>query len=311
MPLPENFPVVVVTRMSLSFPVLLSAVPLHSIDRQKDKEFQNLERCWFTDGGVCSNFPLHFFDGPLPRRPTFSIDLTQKPDDTAEADLVPEMDNHNMPSPMDRWNRFDCTVFADPAKPAVDKPPLGQLTGFLGTLIATMQNWNDATQSRLPGYRDRIVRIPLTSKQGGLNLNMPPELVTFLAEQGEKCAVEILRHFDPEDPARHSVMTWDNHRWIRLRTILSGLEKMCEQAVTACENPENGDRGLEKWLEELKPDAQGHFRTPSYRPTGAQIEAARETIKRLRDLSAVWKEAGTAAKNSPRPRPVLRPRPQV
>ena len=70
------------TRMSLSFPVLLSAIPLHSIDRSREPENQKLERGWFTDGGACSNFPLHFFDSPLPRRPTFSIDLTSKPTGT-------------------------------------------------------------------------------------------------------------------------------------------------------------------------------------------------------------------------------------
>ena len=34
------------------------------------------ERRWFSDGGISSNFPVHFFDSPVPTRPTFAIDLT-------------------------------------------------------------------------------------------------------------------------------------------------------------------------------------------------------------------------------------------
>ena len=32
---------------------------------------------WFSDGGICSNLPIHFFDQPLPLRPTFAIDLAR------------------------------------------------------------------------------------------------------------------------------------------------------------------------------------------------------------------------------------------
>ncbi|MEO5916693.1 MAG: hypothetical protein ABIS50_20870 [Luteolibacter sp.] len=309
LPAPADLPVVVVTRMSLSFPFLLSAIPLHSIDRKKLKAHQALERCWFTDGGLCSNLPLHFFDSPLPRRPTFSIDLTEKPDDTADSELVPEMDKTNGGEPMDRWNRFDQIVSSDPTKISVEKPDLGKLTGFVWTMIATMQNWNDATVSRLPGYRDRIVRIPLTSKQGGLNLNMPPELVKFLTDQGGQCGKVLMEHFDV--PAFHTTMTWENHRWIRIRSMLAALEKMIEQTLTTCENPENGDMSYEDWLEELLADTTGKYKQLSYEPTKPQIKAALETIGHLRELATIWSDAGTAEKKAPKPRPTLRPRPQI
>ncbi|MBE2286972.1 MAG: patatin-like phospholipase family protein [Prosthecobacter sp.] len=311
LPSPENLPVVVVTRMSLSFPFLLSAIPLHAIDRNKPKQHQVLERCWFTDGGLCSNMPLHFFDASIPRRPTFSIDLTQKPDDTPLENLVPEMDPDNRPEITDRWNRFDLVVSADLSRPPVEKPALGKLTGFIFTMISTMQNWNDAMQSRLPGYRDRIVRIPLTSAQGGLNLNMPPELVQFLTRQGERSAQTLLQHFDPEDPAAEEVMNWENHRWIRLRAMLAALEKMIGQTLHTCDKPESNDAGYEDWLRELLTDTTGKYQNLSYKPTKRQLQAALDTIERFRELSATWSEAGTAADGSPRPRPVMRPRPQV
>src|SRR5205807_10418438 len=32
---------------------------------------------WFSDGGICSNFPIQFFDAWLPKTPTFGINLAQ------------------------------------------------------------------------------------------------------------------------------------------------------------------------------------------------------------------------------------------
>src|SRR5216683_1620455 len=82
LPLPEmrDLPIIVAIRMSLSFPILLCAVPLYAIDFTLQRNFKKpkseptlAERCWFSDGGISSNFPIHFFDSPLPRWPTFGI----------------------------------------------------------------------------------------------------------------------------------------------------------------------------------------------------------------------------------------------
>ena len=56
------------------------------------------------------------------------------------------------------------------------------LPGFLGAIVATMQNWRDSQQCRLPGYRERIVRIALQPDEGGLNLNMPPDKVAAVEQ---------------------------------------------------------------------------------------------------------------------------------
>src|SRR5262249_20510957 len=82
LPLATETPVLLAARMSLSFPILLSAVPLYAVDYTL-KENDNVpkeqpvvaDRCWFSDGGISSNFPIQFFDSPLPRWPTFGIDL--------------------------------------------------------------------------------------------------------------------------------------------------------------------------------------------------------------------------------------------
>ena len=64
LPLARDLPVAFGVRLSLSYPLLLSAVPLYTIDwtRELPSEARTPERCWFTDGGITSNFPVHFFD---------------------------------------------------------------------------------------------------------------------------------------------------------------------------------------------------------------------------------------------------------
>ena len=74
LPEPEHFPVVLATRMSLAFPFLISAIPLYAVDRDLTDE-RKFRRCWFSDGGISSNFPIHLFDGLVPVWPTFGIHL--------------------------------------------------------------------------------------------------------------------------------------------------------------------------------------------------------------------------------------------
>ena len=75
-PDPARLPLVVGARMSLSFPGLISAVPLWCYDDTlKDPRKKPLKRCLFSDGGLSSDFPIHFFDRLLPNRPTFAISL--------------------------------------------------------------------------------------------------------------------------------------------------------------------------------------------------------------------------------------------
>src|SRR6185369_9442621 len=92
----DYLPVIVAARLSLSFPLLFCAVPLYAIDwtrrrRSPDEvppsenepggsigfdEPRRPEIAWFSDGGICSNFPIHLFDGLIPRWPTFGINLS-------------------------------------------------------------------------------------------------------------------------------------------------------------------------------------------------------------------------------------------
>ena len=61
-PLPENVPVVVAARMSLSFPFVISAVPLYRFDFPNIEKGGAPSKILFSDGGISSNFPIHFFE---------------------------------------------------------------------------------------------------------------------------------------------------------------------------------------------------------------------------------------------------------
>ncbi len=216
----EDLPVIVPVRMSLAFPVLLSAVPLYRVRRDPDRErpgewLDVAEKVWFSDGGICSNFPVHFFDATLPSRPTFGIDLTDarfvraNPRDPEDFVWMPA---HN--------GSGATTEIVD-----VDRGGKPSVFGFLASIVRTMQDWSDATQLGAPGFRDRVVHVRLTADEGGLNLRMQPELIARVAARGAEAARVLLAHYAHLDPPPDTVTGWRNHRWVRYRVAMRLIEQ--------------------------------------------------------------------------------------
>jgi predicted acylesterase/phospholipase RssA len=211
MPAPADLPVVLATRMSLSFPVLISAIPLYAIDwsLKSNQEARDagrapaLGRCWFSDGGISSNFPIHFFDGLLPERPTFGINLRAFHPD----------------HPKDEHDESRNVWFPTRSRQAIlpTWTPIEDLVGFIASIVRTMQSWKDNTQMRLPGYRDRVVHVFLSKEEGGLNLSMPKERVRALALRGEAAGKAI------------QSLDWDGHRWTRFRTAMAQLQEKLDR----------------------------------------------------------------------------------
>lgn len=246
LPKPADLPILLGARMSLSFPILLSAVPLYAanFEREPKEGKYPLERCWFSDGGLTSNFPIHFFDAPLPSRPTFGINLVP---DTVEATEIDEDDDRlervsgvtaeRSPDQglNDGWDKVwmpskNATGIASAAR--FNK--FDGLVGFFGALFDTARNWGDTELMAMPGYRDRVVHVKLAENEGGLNLSMPPDLIKALGERGA-CAGQLLAaRFAPTptgdevlpDPktGQPVVLTWDNHRWVRYRAFMAAWE---------------------------------------------------------------------------------------
>lgn len=304
-------PVLVATRMSLSFPFLLSAVPLYEADHRAmrngaasgrgaaarpaggklissvdalaiggeptDEPPPLLRVCWFSDGGIASNFPIHLFDAALPRWPTFAINLTYpKTTDQSEEIFLPTENNQG-------WQRVYSSFAAS--------NPLKELTGFLFAIVATMQNWRDLLQSRAPGHRDRIVHVALGPGEGGMNLDMPAPVLEGIARKGTLAGETLVRDFD-----------FDNHWWIRWRNAASGLERYVIEFATGAGPPISSD-----YAAAHASAATGEPPPPSYRFKASQRAEAQRRFHELRDEGAYWADHDPdLTEGAPRPLSQLR-----
>jgi predicted acylesterase/phospholipase RssA len=225
LPRSRDLPVVVAARLSLSFPGLICAVPLYAINHASKDAAKIVspvpERCWFSDGGITSNFPVHFFDSPVPRWPTFAINLEQ----LASGQALDEKDQSK-----NVWLPKTNSEGTDEAWAGWEhKAGISQLTAFASSIFRTAQNWIDNRQMRGAGYRDRIAHVWLTENEGGMNLKMEREQIERLAERGACAAGQLAARFGPNPPAG-AKLTWDNQKWVRYRAYLDLLEKRGQKA---------------------------------------------------------------------------------
>ncbi len=211
LPIGPDLPVIVATRMSLSFPLLISVIPLWRLTFAEGQPKQ-IVRVVFSDGGITSNFPIHLFDAPLPRRPTFGLHLTN----FAPGEII------------DRDNARACV---DPPPGASENRPeatreVADLKGFAVALKDAAQNWRDNAQARLPGFRDRIAHIKLDDGEGGLNLDMQQEDITRLNNRGTVAGNDLRELFSGTDEAPAPTRYWSDHRFTRYRETMAVLERV-------------------------------------------------------------------------------------
>lgn len=224
-PGPDDLPVVVAVRMSLSFPVLISAIPLEGVRIGTAGE-PRFRTNWFTDGGLCANLPVHFFDRPLATRPTFAIDLqgaTRPIASPEDGSYLPQANIGGLTRRWASWSTQDA----------------GGLGAFAGAMVETWQGWVDNEALRMPGYRDRVVTIYSSADEGGMNLNMDPDTVTRLADRGAAAATRLVDQFTgPFGPAPNT--GFDNHRWVRLRAALAGFAEWLDAFADDLDAPAPG-----------------------------------------------------------------------
>ena len=240
LPFPRDFPVVVAVRMSLSFPILLSAVPLYLRDRtyKSNSERKVPRQAWFSDGGICSNFPIHFFDSVWPTRPTFGITLDRYSE--AHHDAQVSLPEHARQGILQTLRRSS------------------GIGGFLSTMIDSMQEWRDVLQSSLPGYRERIAIVRLKDDEGGINLSMPPELVKQLGEYGAKAGALLRDEF-----------SFDRHRWRRHVVWMAEIERLLENGRKVWTTAPTQGETLKAFLERYANDAD-QYAQPQWWRTASQ-----------------------------------------
>ncbi len=209
-PIGPDLPVLVATRMSLSFPGLIAAVPLWNLDYVAKDDVRR-ERVLFSDGGITSNFPVHFFDAPLPKRPTFGLHLTTFPDGVEPPEGIGNQHLAVVPP-------------VDPAVPAPEEPrAITSLLQFVVAVKDAMQNWRDNTQARQPGFRDRMVHIQLGTGEGGMTLTMKREKVRELSARGAAAADVLIDLFAV--PSAAADTRWNRHRFVRFRIATAVTEE--------------------------------------------------------------------------------------
>lgn len=248
----ENMPLVVMARMSLSFPGLISAVPLWRYDYTlvNASGDEQLVRCLFSDGGLSSNFPVHFFDRFLPHTPTFGISLGE----------------HN---PLRAKTGDDRIVLPLKAIQGQLLPTRGVkgIFGFVMALFGSAKDWQDSLQSILPGYRERIVTVNLTEDEGGLNLAMPAERIRDLTRYGELAGQEIVGKFE-----------LDEHRWRRYLVEIRAIDDMLRDFAEAYDaEPQPGSMAYADLAVDYEPQSFGQL-------TRKEREAIKDKAERIAEL---------------------------
>ena len=280
----DDLPVLLAFRLSLSFPLLFTAVRLWAAAPETLKSDPAAH--WFSDGGITSNFPIHFFDAWMPRRPTFSLSFSPFPvgpdgrllADESDLGLPPEPNGSRLP----RW---------------VDVRGMG---GFGAQILETMQNWRDTLQSELPGFRDRVyeARLDKDAGEGGLNLAMDVGTIQRLQDRGGRVGTAIADTFD-----------WDQHFFNRY--------------VVAMQQLENGLLGGESRGRE-RGGVHGAFSGRRDRFKAGDVGAvelfghdalwlrsAGEATWTLVTAAERWADFGRYVSDIPRPQPVMRIIPEV
>jgi hypothetical protein len=268
--------VIVAVRMSLSFPILLSAVPLYAEDhtlrfaRKEDK----FRRCVFSDGGICNDFPIQFFDSFLPSRPTFAISLSefdplrngQDPDKAEDRVYLPVKAGEGIAEPIN---------------------PVRSIGEFAAAILTAARVWQFSMQSALPGYRERIAHVALDKQEGGLNLNMPPHIVKRLTRYGELAGKKFLTDF-----------SFDEHRWRRFLVSFDCLDK------TLVELQEQYEQAYRTFISEYPDNAA------SYEQTKLWLGEVRAALEALDDVIAKEPPHLHTGGQIPRPRCKMRITPE-
>ena len=216
LPLPtSDLPIIVAARLSLSFPLLFSAIPLWAVN--KNKIGDPVERVWFSDGGITSNFPVHRFDSIYPRWPTLGINFKSTNEDgkplrksLLNGEKYIYMNSNRDEGVVDMWSSI-----------VQEGKSQKSFFAFLFSIFRSAQNWHDNAFLRLPAFRDRVAEVWLKQDEGGLNLNMPSNVVDALTARGTEAGTDLTARYAKLDAG--DKMSWEGHKWARFRSGMEGL----------------------------------------------------------------------------------------
>ena len=168
-------------------------------------------------------------------------------------------------------------------------------------MFTSAQNWHDNNFTRLPGYRDRVVEIWHTPEEGGLNLDMPPKTIAKLTERGREAGRKLVERFATTPSS--DALSWDGHRWARLRAGLEGLAKYLHGFKNSADHPAPGDSSLDELLAAREAAPRSPFAPDQLTEARTAINELRAYIARLESMPVCAGEerASRPFCNGPRP----------
>lgn len=310
LPPAQELPVLMGARVSLSFPILFSAVPLWRLVPVRTSTGWTMQyrKVWLSDGGICSNMPVHLFDRPLPSRPTYGISLA--------SGATEELSNEHDPDGMKYGHR---NVWRPIRTGAGANTPIGKIdttTDLLGEVLNTMQNWSDSSATRALGVRDRICTIRLRPGEGGMNLDMGSETILGLRPRGKAAGEDLgwmVRGQAPEnidqvdlDQLDEAETQWARHRWSRLRSVVASLDDFRNEVEFGWNDSDGVPQAGPRSSAVTYPDLAAQAHEALYLPYRSKWNAA--AGKDLHDAVEAYinVDFGSANKVSPPPRRPLR-----
>lgn len=305
-----RLPVVVAARLSLSFPLLFSAPPVWAIDHEVPVPMvAHPRRCRLSDGGLCSNFPVHLFDAAWPRWPTFGLWLTARVPDFPDRLQVWLPRTH-------REGRADHWIAGErpPPPPGRVDDPLAELADFGRGLLTTMKDWADRSRVRLPEVRNRVVRIRLAPGEGQLFVTMPgPGLMRMAHEYGTAAGRRLVQAYAPAADGRPT-RAWRDQLYVRLQLLVDGLHGLLagiDAATRHRAHTEPAARVLRRARRRPLARRRGVADPTAQRLARRQAGDLADALAQLALLERVLARVVDGAGYRAQPRPVLQLRPPV
>jgi len=139
----------------------------------------------------------------------------------------------------------------------------------------------------------------LADDEGGMKLTMAPATISALTERGRCAAQRLVDAFTR--PPGDGAISWDNHRWVRLRSTLAVLEDMNRRTASgyADQPVVAGDRTYDALLDRGPDDPPR-----SYPLTSAQRDLAHTQVDAILGLVREAGRSGCSlAPGAPEPAP--------
>ncbi len=316
-----DLPIVVAARLSMSCPILFQNIPLIGFNLDSNAEDIDFVRLWFSDGGIGSNFPIHLFDKPIPRWPTFGLKILDEPPRKISkgkplTSYIPyhhlDGSDDNLLFPRDRGAFTNLSGM----------PNVASFVKYLFSIYTSAKDGHDQSYLRMPEVRNRVVRVYLNNRAGNmLNLMIEPEKITSLAfdvgvRGGRNATSAYLAELENPKLAKW-VNTWQDHRWVRFNMLTHGLRsylKGFSQAVQQQGLPETRNRNsLIDQISQATKEAPLRSRaTPGdeVELTQDQSDQLLEIVKAISNLEHQLRDLDMPQPYKPEPMPALRFKPR-